>query len=68
MPRSCNNTQDNKLNLQVSADAAGVIATLFALSYVNELSQTEKYSNSYHLLLDFAAQHQESSVIFTVIN
>ncbi|MBA3535957.1 MAG: antirestriction protein [Tatlockia sp.] len=54
-------SEDN--NLQVSADAAGVISTLFALAYVSELSQVEKYSNSYHLLLDFAEQHQESCAI-----
>jgi hypothetical protein len=44
---------------QVSADAAGIIATLYTLNYTCHTSQSERFLNLYHLLLNYAHQHPE---------
>ncbi len=53
---------------QVSADAAGIIATLFALNQLCNKSQSEKMLILYELLLDFSGEHRESREIFASID
>ena len=57
----------------VSPDAAGVIATLFALNQLMYIipessDDLEKIVNFYYLLRDFAVEHQEGSKIISAID
>lgn len=59
----------NQFEATVSADAAGIIATLYALgslafNYQDEAIFTERY----HQLRDFAHSHAESKAIFRAID
>lgn len=60
---------------EVSADAAGVIVTMFALNaiingiaYEEETDLSENFIEGYYLLRDFAAEHAESRKIFALID
>lgn len=60
---------------EVSADAAGVIATMFALNaiingiaYEVESDLSEDFIKVYYLLRDFAAEHAENRKIFAIID
>lgn len=58
---------ENGYTGQMSADAAGITATLFAL---NQLiwSGRERFTNAFYLLREFAAQHPEFREIFGAID
>ncbi len=70
--------QFNSLNYaqeEVSADAAGVIVTMFALNaiingiaYEEEPDLSENFIEGYYRLRDFAAEHAESRKIFALID
>jgi hypothetical protein len=54
---------------EVSSDAAGIIATLFALSHMSMAFRgAEHLAEHYHRLLDFAAEHEDSRTIFAAID
>lgn len=56
---------------EVSADAFGVIVTLFvygALVWINDDTLQAKYSNHYHQLRAFAIQHAERDAILSAID
>lgn len=54
---------------EISADAAGIIACLFALSHLSfKFRNDERLAEHYHLLLDYAYQHPESSAIASAID
>lgn len=54
---------------EVSNDAAGIIATLFTLSHMSMSFRGCDYlADHYHRLLDFAAGHEESGMIFAAID
>lgn len=54
---------------EVSNDAAGIIATLFALSHMSMAFRgAEHLAEHYHRLLDFAAEHEDSRMIFAAID
>jgi hypothetical protein len=56
---------------EVSADAFGIIVTLFvygALAWVGNEALREKFSNHYHQLRDFAIRHAEASAILSAID
>ncbi|SAL03039.1 antirestriction protein [Caballeronia calidae] len=55
----------------VSADAFGIIVTLFvygALVFIDDATLQEKYSNHYHQLRDFAIEHTEREAILNAID
>ena len=54
--------------LEMSADAAGITACLFALSHLSFQTNNEKIAEHYHLLRDFALDHTEASVILAAID
>lgn len=60
----------NGFDATVSADAAGIIATLYALSslafHLHE--QTDVFSKHYQRLRDFALQHGEAAQILAAID
>jgi hypothetical protein len=62
----------NGFSGELSADAAGIVATLFALcQLVAEVADTdmaETLIDRYHLLRDFAAEHAEAAVMFQAID
>ncbi len=54
---------------EMSRDAAGIIATLFALSHMSmSFRGCEHLADQYHRLLDFAGGHEESRAIFGAID
>ncbi|WP_131751197.1 MULTISPECIES: antirestriction protein [Legionella] len=53
---------------EVSADAAGIIATLFVLCSLSHSTEEDRFIRGYHCLLDFAEQHMESAAIFAAID
>lgn len=53
---------------EVSAEAAGIIATLFAFSHLSFQYQSEHLSESYGRLYAYAAGHTEAAEIFQAID
>jgi len=54
---------------EVSSDAAGIIATLFTLSHMSMAFRgADHLAEHYHRLLDFAAEHEDSRMIFAAID
>jgi Antirestriction protein len=53
---------------QMSADAAGITACLFALSHLSFQIQHESIATHFHQLRDFALEHAEASVILAAID
>lgn len=52
----------------MSADAAGIVAVLFALNHLGTVTQDDRCFENYHRLLDFAQTHSESTLIFRAID
>ncbi|HEK2843855.1 TPA: antirestriction protein [Proteus mirabilis] len=68
------NVSTNYFSNAVSSDAAGIIATLFALGdlagrlYNENTSASENMSTLYHLLRDYSLQHDEADLILAAID
>lgn len=52
----------------LSADAAGLVASVFALHYLIAETESDALINQLQQLLDFAAEHKEAGLIFTAID
>ncbi len=52
---------------EVSAEAAGIIATLFALSHLSFRHEVDQLSEAYMRLYGFAGDHPEAGEIFKAI-
>jgi hypothetical protein len=53
---------------EVSAEAAGIIATLFALSHLSCRHEADQLSEAYMRLYEFAGDHPEAGEIFKAID
>jgi hypothetical protein len=54
---------------EMSADAAGITVCLFACSHLSfRYSDDEVFSDRFHMLREFAAEHVEASAIFSAID
>ena len=53
---------------QMSADAAGITACLFALSHLSFQIQHESIASHFHRLRNFALEHAEASAILAAID
>lgn len=53
---------------EVSAEAAGIIATLFAFSHLSFRFQSERLSEGYGRLFDYSAHHPEAAEIYHAID
>lgn len=53
---------------EVSADAAGIIVSLFALSHLSFQFESEVMSDGFHRLREFAYGHPEARDIFSAID
>lgn len=68
------NVSGNGFEGEMSADAAGIVFTLFVLSqlshecYGKDAVLTEKMSEHFHQLRDFASEHEEARSIFRAID
>lgn len=60
--------EDNGYQGEVSAEAAGIVVTLFALSHLSFRFQDDRFSEAYARLYDFAADHPEAAEIFQAID
>ncbi|WP_419421604.1 antirestriction protein (plasmid) [Legionella sp. D16C41] len=58
----------NSYQGEVSADAAGIIATLYMLNYLCNRSQSKLYLHLYNLLLDYVCEHPERKKIIAAID
>jgi hypothetical protein len=52
----------------VSADAAGIIVTLMALSHLSFKDNTDRCAESFYALRNFATRHREAYLIFKAID
>jgi hypothetical protein len=52
----------------VSAEAAGIIACLFAYSEMSHVHRSDNLAGHYHLLREYAFEHPEAEEIFAAIN
>lgn len=52
----------------MTADAAGIIATLFAVNHLAAETDTDKMTELYHQLLHFACGHPEDKAILAAID
>jgi len=52
----------------MSADAAGITATLYALSHLANSTQEDALIEAYHKLRDFAIEHAEGQEILSAID
>ena len=53
---------------EVSAEAAGIIATLFALSHLSFRHEADQLSEAYMRLYEFVGDHPEAGQIFQAID
>jgi len=53
---------------EVSAEAAGIIATLFTFSHLSFKFESERLSDGYELLFRYCDGHPEASAIFAAID
>ncbi|MEM5406283.1 antirestriction protein [Paraburkholderia unamae] len=58
----------NQFTGQVSADAAGIIFTLYMLNQLANQTQEDRLINQYYWLRDFATMHPEYAAIFGAID
>ena len=58
----------NDFTGEMSADAAGITACLFALSHLSFQVRNDQVVEHFHLLRDFALEHAEASVILAAID
>lgn len=58
----------NNLDAVVSAGAAGVVATLFALGHLSCKYECDQLIEGYHRLRDYALQHPEGRQILAAID
>jgi hypothetical protein len=58
----------NYFNDDLSADAAGIVATLFALNQLAQESRSEQIISFYYQLIEFASSHPEACKIFRAID
>ena len=52
----------------VSAEAAGIIASLFTFSHLSFKFESDLLAEGYHRLLDYSDGHAEASAIFAAID
>jgi hypothetical protein len=57
----------NGFSGDLSADAAGVVASMFALNHL-ACDGHSQFDDPYYLLMDFACQHEERSSILSAID
>ena len=53
---------------EVSAEAAGIIATMFALSHLSFRFEDDRFAEAYARLHEFAAGHPEAGEIFQALD
>lgn len=59
----------NGFEAEMTPDAAGIVACLFAYSHLSfRCPDDSPFGNYYHLLLDFAGGHREAGLIFRAID
>ena len=53
---------------EMSADAAGITASLYAINHLANATEEDVFINAYHHLRDFARDHAEADQIFAAID
>lgn len=65
LPITCDG---NGYDGEMSSDAAGIVATLFALNAMAWTTEDAKFADLYHRLLAFVPSHPEAREIFAAID
>lgn len=60
--------ETNGFEGEASADAAGIIVTLFTFSHLSFKFESDHLAEGYQRLYEYAAEHPEASVIFGAID
>jgi hypothetical protein len=60
--------EGNGFEGNLSSDAAGIVANLFALGQLTATTENDRIINLYHLLREFAYNHPESNMILQAID
>ena len=60
--------EGNFFDGELSADAAGVVATLFAVCELANRTGADRIIDLYHLLRDYAGEHADAASIFAAID
>jgi uncharacterized protein YyaL (SSP411 family) len=60
--------EGNGYDGSMSADAAGIVVSLFALCQLSAQYQSSTFAEHYHRLRDFALDHAECRAIFAAID
>ena len=60
--------EGNDYEGSLSADAAGIVVSLFALCQLSAQYQSRTFADHYHWLRDFALDHAECRAIFAAID
>lgn len=58
----------NSYEGHLGAEAFGIVVTLYVLCFLAEKAESEKFTQAYHALREFALQHPESREIFRAID
>ena len=58
----------NYFNADMSAEAAGIVATLFAINQLCHETHIEEFADKYYQLIAFAREHEESVLITQIID
>jgi hypothetical protein len=53
---------------KMGADAAGITASLFTISFFANTTQEDRFINAYHRLREFACEHAEAQEILNAID
>lgn len=64
----CLSCEGNGYERSMSADAAGIVASLMALSHLSFEAEDDNIATSFHLLREFAANHPERRAIWGAID
>lgn len=67
-PRFRIDNQITEYSGEVSAEAAGIIATLFTFSHLSFRYESDRLVDGYHRLYDYSTRHPEARAIFAAID
>ena len=59
---------NNFFDGEMSADAAGIVATLYGLNHLISIKHSDMLIERYHGLCQYVGQHTESSLIWRAID
>ncbi|MDH4275686.1 MAG: antirestriction protein [Gammaproteobacteria bacterium] len=59
---------DNFTDVMMSPDTAGIVATIFALGHLCEITEQDRHAKLFNLLRDYACEHPDATKILRAID